>query len=80
MAQEHRLARHARRGVVAAGGSVTAPRLLLIVAMIAALFLIVPRLIGRAVPEQPACDWGASSIVWQDGRVVSGPALTGCAP
>jgi hypothetical protein len=59
---------------------VTAARMLLVVAMIVALFLIVPRLIGRAVPEEPVCDWGASSIVWQDGRVVAGPDTTGCAP
>jgi hypothetical protein len=59
---------------------VTAARLLLVVAMIVALFLIVPRLIGRAVPEEPVCDWGASSIVWQDGRAIAGPDLTGCAP
>jgi hypothetical protein len=59
---------------------VTAPRLLLIVAMIVALFLVVPRLIGRAVPEEPVCDWGASSIVWKAGHVVAGPDLTGCAP
>ena len=55
-------------------------RMVVIAALVAALFLIVPRLIERAVPEDPACDWGASSIVWQDGHVVAGPDTTGCTP
>ena len=55
-------------------------RLVVIGVLVTLLFLIVPRLIGRAVPEQPACTWGASSIVMLDGRVIAGPDLTGCAP
>jgi hypothetical protein len=26
------------------------------------------------------CSWGASSILYEDGHVVAGPDLTGCAP
>jgi hypothetical protein len=55
-------------------------RLLLMVVMVAGLFLVVPRLMTNAAPDDPACTWGASSIVWQDGRVIAGPDLTGCAP
>jgi hypothetical protein len=26
------------------------------------------------------CTWGASSIIYEDGRIVSGPDVTGCVP